>query len=179
MEGPFSLVSIDVEALYTSIPHKWGLNAVWHFLVETYPQAMAQNEFLIDLLEFALTSNVFKFAYKYYQQIRGTSMGAQWAPAYACIHLGLWEKQVVFPSTMYRRHVTAWLRYIDDVLIPWRGTKLEFDEFHKFLNISNRQLSFTSFYSEMDISFLDLLISKTEDTLTTKTYSCKYTIARS
>lgn len=101
----FLLGSIDVEALYTSIPHNWGLNAVWYFLEKSYPLAAAQNEFIIDLLEFALSWNVFMFKNKYYQQIRGTSMGAPWASAYACLHLGMWEEQLVIPSDGYRNHV--------------------------------------------------------------------------
>lgn len=49
-------------------------------------------------------------------------MGAPWELAYACLHLGLWEEQIVYPSSMYRAHAAAWACYIDDVLMVWTGT---------------------------------------------------------
>lgn len=37
------LVGIDVESLYTSIPHEWGTLAVYHFLDQKFPNMGAQN----------------------------------------------------------------------------------------------------------------------------------------
>lgn len=73
-----------------------------HFLVPMH------NEFILKLLDFALHQIFFS-----YQQVKGTSMGAPWAPTYACLHLILWEKEVVYRSPFYM----LWLRYIDDVLM--------------------------------------------------------------
>lgn len=70
------MVGIDVKSLYTSIPHQCGIQAVESFLNSMYPESGPQNEFLVDLLEFALLNNFFQFLTTYYQQIRGTSMGA-------------------------------------------------------------------------------------------------------
>lgn len=63
------LVGIDVESLYTSIPHSCGLQAVGTFLNTTYPESRPQNEFLVELLEFMLLNNFFQFLTIYYQQI--------------------------------------------------------------------------------------------------------------
>lgn len=49
-------------------------------------------------------------------------MRAAWAPAYACLYLGLWEVEEVYASRMYRQHMHTWWRYIDDVLMIWKGT---------------------------------------------------------
>lgn len=80
------LVGIDMEALYT-IPHKWGILAVHHFLDQQFSNRGAQNKFIIEFQEMALRHNFFQFAGHHYQQLRGTSMGAPWAPTYACLHL--------------------------------------------------------------------------------------------
>lgn len=85
------LIGINVESLYTSIPHEWGLRVVYHFLEKSYPILAAQNEFILELLEFMLTNNCFQFLGSYYRQRRGTSMGASWAPSFTCLHLGLWD----------------------------------------------------------------------------------------
>lgn len=52
--GEIILVGIDVESLYTSIPHEWGIAVVFHFLDARFPALGAQNEFVIELLELAL-----------------------------------------------------------------------------------------------------------------------------
>lgn len=51
-------VGIGVEALYTSIPHEWGISAVYHFLDKKFPTMEAQNEFVIELLDLALKHNI-------------------------------------------------------------------------------------------------------------------------
>lgn len=51
----------------------------------SYPTLGAQNKFIIELLELALKNNSFQFTGFYYQQIRGTAMGAPWALTYAGI----------------------------------------------------------------------------------------------
>lgn len=71
--------------------------------------------------------------------IKGTSMGASWAPAYASIGgigtytytWGLWVEEEVFTSPMYLGHVHTWLRYIH-----WKKgkKKLRFGKVYKNQN---------------------------------------------
>lgn len=89
IEGEAWLIGIDVESLYISIAHDCGIRAVKTFLDKHYPQFGHQKEFVIDLLQFSLFDNFFQFSSCFYQQFRGTSLGAAWAPAYACLYLGL------------------------------------------------------------------------------------------
>lgn len=63
------LVGIDVESLYTSLPHEWGTLAVHHFLDQRFPNMDAQNEFILELLDLALKNNFFQFVKHYYQQL--------------------------------------------------------------------------------------------------------------
>lgn len=137
------LVGIDVESLYTSIPQDWGLRAVSFFLETAHPDFGAQNEFILELLELALTNNYFQFLNGYYQQMRGTAMGAPWAPSYACLHLGLWERDVVYKMPMYLSRVLTWLRYIDDIIMVWLGDRKELDEFLSTLNKKDRNIVLT------------------------------------
>lgn len=55
------LASIDVEALYSSIPHQCGLRAVSYFLHTRGVQYARHNQLIIDLLHFILTHNHFVF----------------------------------------------------------------------------------------------------------------------
>lgn len=78
-----------------------------------------QNEFIVELLDFAPTHNCFQFSGTNYQQVSSTSMGAPWAPAYAGLHLGWWEEWEVFSLSIYLCHVNLWIRYIDNILVIW------------------------------------------------------------
>lgn len=72
------LVGVGVESLNTSIPHKWGLKVIAHLLWNLHADMGAQNEFLMELMEFVLMHNFFQFMGSYYHQNKGTSMGAPW-----------------------------------------------------------------------------------------------------
>lgn len=103
-------------------------------------------------------------------------MWAAWEPTYACLQLGLWEEEGVFTSLMYQDHVHMWLRYIDDVLLLWRG---DLENLHNIIgqlndNIRNIHLTYT--YDREQISFLDLWISMEKRLICTRTF-CKETTA--
>lgn len=97
-------------------------------------------------------------------------MGAPWAPSYACLHLGLWEEEVVFKSSMYLSHCRLWLRYIDDVLMVWEGSAEQLVDFVSQLNINERNIRLTYTYHGETLPFLDLQITKSGDRLTTCTF---------
>ncbi|CAJ0964821.1 unnamed protein product [Ranitomeya imitator] len=96
LDGSFLLGSIDVEALYSSIPHEVGLRGVNYFLQQRSVACREHNNFVMSLLKYILTHNAFKFDGKYYHQLRGTAMGCPCAPSYANLSLGWWEETVVF-----------------------------------------------------------------------------------
>lgn len=56
----WKLASMDIGSLYTGIPNEAGLQAVRHFLTDT-ESIQVPNEFLIERLDFVLTSNYFSF----------------------------------------------------------------------------------------------------------------------
>lgn len=97
-------------------------------------------------------------------------MGAAWAPAYACLHLGLWEEVDVYTTPLYRSHVKTWLRYIDDVLVIWRGSLDELHQFMNELNNNDRNIRLTYQFDQKRLSFLDLQITLDEGQLNTSTF---------
>lgn len=95
-------------------------------------------------------------------------MGTPWAPSYACLHLGLWEDEVVYRSQLYLSHSNMWLRYIDDILMIWGGTiqQLFIDELN---NNRNFRLTFSPHHETLP--FLDVNIGVCGDqTVTKKNY---------
>lgn len=93
MENDMWLVTFDVEALYTSIAHVDGLEVTQAFLVMNAISSDTIN-FLMFLLNFALTQNLFIVKESLYRQLQGTVMGAACVPSYANLFLRLWEREI-------------------------------------------------------------------------------------
>lgn len=95
-------------------------------------------------------------------------MGAPWAPSYVCLHLGLWEEEVVYKSSMYLSHCLLW--YIDDVLLIWAGSAEQLVDFMSQLNINERNIRLTYSYYAETLPFLDLQLSRSGCRITTSTF---------
>ncbi|KAM4012040.1 uncharacterized protein ACNLHF_005390 isoform 1-T3 [Anomaloglossus baeobatrachus] len=154
------LVAGDVESLYTSIVHSDGLRAAKFFL-DTTSNPPDFNELVLRLLEFSLTHHFFTFKGSFYLQLQGTAMGASFAPAYANLFLGLWERDLPLSdreSLMDR--VLLWARYIDDIFLIWQGSLVELHQFMSVLNSSGRNILITYQWSHEQVEFLDVLVRK-------------------
>ncbi|CAJ0948100.1 unnamed protein product [Ranitomeya imitator] len=160
LAGQVLLASFDVTSLYTSIDHDRGLNAIDKKLSTTQYSVEAR-KFILQLLKLVLTNNYFLFGDDFYLQRRGVAMGANMAPAYANIVMGVLEEDFVYVSHHFG-NVSAWWRYIDDVFLIWTGSESSLTEFHNFLNIVDDTIKFTLVYSNTNIQFLDVNV-KIED----------------
>lgn len=85
------LVAIDMETLYSSIPHEQGIRTAESFLMEEDRHSWSLNRFVLDLLTFILTKKYFIFMDQLFLQIQGVAMGTCCAPSYANLYLGGWE----------------------------------------------------------------------------------------
>lgn len=164
-ESNVLLVSLDVQSLYTCIPHDVGLQALSYFLAKRPTDALPPSEFLTCLAELILSNNFFKYAGKFYLQLQGTAMGSAFAPSYACLVMGLWEEKYIHSTTHnpFHSNILLWSRYIDDALCLWKGTVEELKNFLTYINSSTSYLSFTMEHSNQSIDFLDLTIFKDEN----------------
>ncbi|CAJ0950195.1 unnamed protein product [Ranitomeya imitator] len=165
MEPDMWLVTLDVESLYTSIKHADGMEAANFFLSNSDIDDHL-NRLLLSLLEFALTHNFFIFKEALYLQLQGTAMGAAFAPSYACLFLGLWERKVfITDATPLSSNIHMWTRYIDDIFAIWQGTEKDLLKFVEELNINDSNIKLTCHYSRDSVNFLDVRIHRGEDDL--------------
>lgn len=52
------------------------------------------------------------------------AMGTPVAPTFANLYLAFWEERYIYcTNNPYVQYIKQWLRFIDDVLIVWRGKK--------------------------------------------------------
>lgn len=165
------MVTFDVASLYTNIDHQGGLVALQHYL-SYRSDVLPPNYFLLLLTEWTLHNNVFLFQDSLYRQLKGTAMGACFAPNYANLFLGFWEEQYIYNQSknLFCDKMVFWGRFIDDILLIWSGTESELLQFHEYLNLTNPNIKLSIEYSRTSISFLDLLISIDENVLHTSIY---------
>ncbi|CAN2389486.1 hypothetical protein PRIEUP_LOCUS5899, partial [Pristimantis euphronides] len=145
--------SLDVKSLYSNIDHGLGIEAVKNFLRGDPLMPIRQQDFLLDLLRFVLTHNYFSFEDMIFLQTKGTAMGAKCAPSYANLFMGAFEE---FFNINGRSNTVLYKRYIDDLLLIWRGSHDSLKSLVFELNQNNWGLEFTSTIHESNIVFLDL-----------------------
>ena len=153
------LVTLDVVALYPSIPHSDGLCALRTFLrdADFSPELVSG---IHDLTEFILTHNFFEFNNDYYLQTKGTAIGTTMAVVYSIIFMHIFERNALANS---RFSPLLWLRFIDDIFMAWPYSVSELQDFVSYLNSINESIQFTYKYSENSIDFLDVVIDKNSD----------------
>lgn len=83
-------------------------------------------------------------------------MGFAFSPSYACLVMGWSEKEVAWSlkNNRFVQKIIRWIRFIDDLLIIWNGSDVEFQEYFEFLN-SVSSLKFTFEMSKERVVFLD------------------------
>jgi hypothetical protein len=159
------LFTADVESLYPSINIADGLVQLRLALKLYNNKHTDENEFddeeidyIIALTTWVLNNNYFEFGTNtIWKQIRGTAMGTPVAVTFACIYLGMLEREAFnampeFPFKMYKR-------YIDDIFgIPKSKELLE--QFISILNNLRPTIKITTETSNSQINFLDITIFK-------------------
>ena len=153
------LVTVDVKSLYTTIPHKEGLEACRNALLATeksYPE-QPPTEPLATLMELVLQNNTFEFNDQVYKQLNGVAMGTKMAVAYANIFMGSLETKLLSKSSL---KICFYKRYIDDILIITDDTEDHLTNFIRELNEFHPTIKFTAEYHQERITFLDVDIYK-------------------
>ena len=106
-----------------------------------------------------MQNNYFKFGDKIYKQKRGVGTGIKLAPTYACIGVGKFEKMLFDSDQALLENILFWKRFIDDVLMLFRGTQEECDALVKWLNsLMPGTIKFKFEFSYEKVNFLDLEI---------------------
>ncbi|XP_063297779.1 probable cation-transporting ATPase 13A4 [Pelobates fuscus] len=150
-------ITMDVSNLYTVIPHIEGVEAMRQVLCNTPFYQGPPIEAALELLLFILNHNYFRFEDQWYLQTAGTSMGSAVAPRYANAYMYMYEIQYIL--TPYARSIMGYYRYIDDLLIIWKGTPEQAQNMVDTLNQLPTPIRFTSNISEHSVQYLDLELS--------------------
>ena len=150
-------VSMDVVALYPSIPWKEGLDAL-EKAAERRSEKNVPTIFLMRLMMLVLGANIFEFDNELWIQKYGTAIGTRAAPTLANLFMGEWEKALLegWKGTM----VEFFRRYIDNLFFIWHGTQEELMDFVTFANSILPSINVTVDYDfeNRSVNYLDMKV---------------------
>uniref|UniRef100_A0A8C5PKA4 Helix-turn-helix domain-containing protein n=1 Tax=Leptobrachium leishanense TaxID=445787 RepID=A0A8C5PKA4_9ANUR len=165
------LVTCDVNALYSSIPHELGLIKLEEEILKTNMIGLDHMQFILESVRFILNNNYFKFEEDFYIQRKGTAMGTKFAPSYANLYMAAWETGLVYGSHSWAQgRVHAYRRYIDDVFFVWRGGEDQLRSFLASLDSPEWGIKLDNCWSLKEVNFLDLNIYIEDDCVKSKTF---------
>ena len=82
------------------------------------------SNFLVELLEMVMRNNLVEFNKKFYRQTYGTSMGSPCSPSYADVFMDALETRILTNMDGgLRNKIVYFCRYLDDILIFFKGKK--------------------------------------------------------
>ena len=149
------LVTLDVSSLYTNIE-----------VDRLVDMLQSINPLWATLGKLIFNHNYFTYLNKIYFQVQGIAMGTN-----SAVHLAnLYLAKLVDPIVISNPNVIYYKRYIDDLLLIFRGTQQELLSFTQRLHEINHMIKFTSEVSNTDINFLDLHIYFNYGNLEINTY---------
>ncbi|XP_071964222.1 uncharacterized protein [Antedon mediterranea] len=161
------LFTMDVTALYTSIPIQDGLSAMRHF-IELDNSIKYPASTILRLAELVLNTTAFNFNGKFFRQVSGISMGTKMGPNFACLFMGYFEQNVL--RDYKGKKPDLFKRYIDDCVGVMSGTLDELNEFINFVNNFHPAIKFTHEISDKCVPFLDISLSIDKPGLSTSVH---------
>ena len=154
-------------SLYTSIPHKFGLEIIDYFLTK-YQEILHprfRKEFVIESANFILKNNKLAFGSEFYLQIKGIAMGTTFAPTYTS--LTTWYHKIKFYFITSQSYALAskhfqkyWFRYLDYCQILLKVDLIKPDHLLSILNQITNNIQFTMEKGQTRLPFLDIMINK-------------------
>ena len=161
------IFTMDISALYTSIPNNDAVLAVKHFL-DKRPNPYFDTEIILRLTELVLNLNTFQFNGEFYSQTGGVAMGTKMGPSFACLFVGYLEEKMF---AEYSGPVPdLYKRYIDDVFGVSSNTDQELQSFINFVSSYHPAIKYTFTISESELSFLDILCKVTDSSIDTSIF---------
>lgn len=148
---PVWIMTGDVTAFYTNIPPKpCGkiLAGLWKRFRAT---SSIPHSTIRSMVQFVMDNNFLEYRGQKFHQINGLAMGTACAPVVANLYAGFYEHK---SRVVYQDGVLLYVRYIDDILCLFQGTREEAMEFTSGYSLG--PLSIVWSVSSLRKEFLDI-----------------------
>ena len=168
-----AVVSLDLEAMYSNMSEDLGTGACRDFLEtrQNCGEHFSSTSSILEALDLCLKTNYFTFGDKIFKQNGGVGTGIKLSPTYACIGIGKYETIMFNSDQALLNKILLWKRFIDDVLMLFKGTQTECQNLVDWLNsIMPNTVKFKFEFSGEKVNFLDLEISLQDGLLMTNLF---------
>jgi hypothetical protein len=162
-----TLFTMDVKALYPSIPIQETLEACREAL-DNRKQPDIPTDAIMEMVKMVLENNTFSFNDQNYIQTDGTAIGSKLGKNLACTYMGVWEKVLLQMAT---QKPILYLRFVDDIIGIWDGSKKELLNFQDIANQIHPRIKVEMKMSQTEIEFLDTKVRKENGKLETTIYA--------
>ena len=126
---------------------------------------------ILRALDLCLDNNLFTFNDRKYLQTGGVGTGVKLAPPYACLGMGKFESTAFSSGFPLLEKIVLWKRFIDDILMLFKGTEQQCQELVGWLNsLYPGVVKFKHEFSTKRVEFLDLIISIENSKIETNLY---------
>lgn len=128
--------------------------------------------FLLDLADFLMDFNYFRFDWDYYLQTKGVAIGSAYAPSTANLFMDRFENLYILneQANPFYEHISHYYRYIDDVLCLY-SDPASYSAFQNWLNQLHPTIKFTFSGDTNSVNFLDTTVFRTaRNTLAVQTF---------
>lgn len=138
------LFTLDVNALYISIPHE-NIRTVISTVLDSCNFLDPPTFFLMELLDLILDKNFFRFGDQFYFQIKGVAMGSAVTPSIANLFMGHLENLYILNPTNnpFFNSVTHYYRNNDDLIFIYNNPETV-NDFVKWLNEIHESIRFST-----------------------------------
>ncbi|TQW01470.1 reverse transcriptase (RNA-dependent DNA polymerase) domain-containing protein [Cordyceps javanica] len=148
---PVWILTADVVAFYTNIPPKQCSNILagwWRVFGKT---SAIPYQAIRKMARFVMQNNYLSYQGQAFHQLNGLAMGTSCAPVVANLYAAWFEKKA---RVVHQEGVLLYVRYIDDILCLFQGTKEEVQNFVSGYTIG--PLSLTWSINRLRNEFLDI-----------------------
>ncbi|XP_062714162.1 uncharacterized protein LOC134290945 [Aedes albopictus] len=150
------LISLDVKALFTSIPKSLVMNSIITKWDEIKPNTNICLDLFLEIVEFCIDSSYFRFDGQHYEQVFGTAMGIPLSP-----YIADWVMETLLDTVVRMLEIPLPFirKFVDDLItaIPLSRLQHVIDTFNSY----DIHIQFT-YEMEVDnkLPYLDMLLTR-------------------
>lgn len=153
-EQPVWILTGDMTAMYSNIPPHDCAKIITGMWKEHRKESSIPAASIGKMSRFIMDNNYLSYQQQAFHQINGLAMGTACAPVLANIYAGYFERKA---RVISKKGVLLYVRYIDDILSLFQGTREEVKEFCESLSIGPLQITWSIQPSRNEFLDIELL----------------------
>lgn len=149
--SPVWIMTGDVTSFYTNIPPQECAKVIagaWDLYCHS---SSISSSAILSMVRFVMDNNFFAYQGQTFRQIKGLAMGTSCAPVLANIYAAYFERKA---RIVHQEGVLLYVRYIDDILCLFQGTKKAAARFAEVFRLGHLEVRWS--VSSLRNEFLDI-----------------------